>query len=173
MPATNRPANDTRSHLSTTERAAALRGLLKTRLGLTARDVSVRSDCYSMGSTIHVTIKIPHVQISRVTEIAKAFESVSRCAETGEVLSGGNTHVEVEYSDEALLPLRTQFEGILATVKVGETYSFRGLTVVSDSDGYWFLSVGQSPRVRCWGASNCARQMAEAVCDSLGSRVAA
>ena len=92
--------------MSTTDRAAEIRKTLKAKYGWTSRDVSVVSDLYSMGSSIRVKIKNPAVPKSAVAAIADTHESVRRCAYSGEILSGGNRFVFVEYADEALAVFR-------------------------------------------------------------------
>jgi hypothetical protein len=87
--------------MSTVDRSAQIRAALKAK-GWSSRDVSVKSDLYSMGSSIHITIKNPAVPASVVKSIAQGHESISRDAYTGEILSGGNRYVFVNYSDAAL-----------------------------------------------------------------------
>lgn len=88
---------------STTDHAAQLRAALKAR-GWTGRDVSVRADSYSMGSSIRVVIKNPAVPLAAVQALAQAHERVDR-DQWGEILSGGNRFVDVSYSPEALAAL--------------------------------------------------------------------
>jgi hypothetical protein len=87
------------TYLNTTDRAAIIRKALKV-MGWTSRDVSVRGEYYSLGSTIHVTIKNPHVPIGPVEDIANAHERIDR-DQFGEILGGGNRFVYVKYSSEA------------------------------------------------------------------------
>ncbi len=70
--------------------------------GYGARDVSVRNDSYSMGSTVRVRIKRAEVSLNDVHRIAIQNERVSRDEATGEILSGGNTFVDVAYEHGAL-----------------------------------------------------------------------
>lgn len=86
--------------MSTKERAAAIRAELKAA-GWNARKVSVRTDYYSMGSSIHVTIRDTAADTAKVTEIAERLgQSISRCEMTGDILGGGNTYVHVDHSTE-------------------------------------------------------------------------
>ena len=78
--------------------AKEIRNRLKAELGLNSRQVSVRS---SRGSAIHVTIKVP-VAKSPIEAIAKGAECVRRCEFSGDILSGGNTFVFVEYEEGVL-----------------------------------------------------------------------
>lgn len=87
--------------MNTTERAAEIRKALKEH-GWNSRKVSVKSDYFSMGSSIDVVIKDADVDLETVEKIANEHESISRCEITGEILSGGNRYVSVRYSNEAL-----------------------------------------------------------------------
>jgi hypothetical protein len=69
--------------------------------GFGPRDVSVRNDSYSMGSTVHVRIKRAEIAFNDVHSIAVAHENVRRDS-TGEILGGGNTYIEVSYERNAL-----------------------------------------------------------------------
>jgi hypothetical protein len=113
--------------------AKAVRAAIKSQLGHNSKVVSVTSS----GGSVNVTIKSPNVSLSKVSEIAKAFARVSYCESSGEVLSGGNTFVFVDYSDCVLkqvaalvLPLLptdntlTDIAGVSAFFKY-ENYSFR------------------------------------------------
>ncbi len=86
--------------MNTTESARAIRTELK-KLGITSRQVSVRTDYYSMGSAIRITVKDPAVSLHQVTEIAHPHEDIDRDSVTGEILSGGNTYVTVQYDHDA------------------------------------------------------------------------
>jgi hypothetical protein len=127
-----------------TETAAAIRADLKAR-GWTARTVSVRNESYSMGSTVHVTIKDPDVPLATVAELARAHEHVHYCESTGEVLCGGNTHVSVSYDRAAIRPVA---EAILArlsdepgrAVEVGKGWQCARENPgwVTDEYRYWY-----------------------------------
>lgn len=85
----------------TAERSATIRQQLKKLHGITSRQVSVKSDVYSLGSSIRITINDPAVDIREVQNVANRHERVDRDAYTGEILCGGNRHLFIEYSDEA------------------------------------------------------------------------
>ncbi len=96
--------------MSTKERAAAIRKALKAE-GWNARQVSVRTDYYSMGSSIYATIRDASVDTARVTEIAEALgERIDR-DQWGEILGGGNTFVHVDHSSDVRAELRSRYFG--------------------------------------------------------------
>jgi len=75
------------------EQAKLIRAELKKELGLTSKDVSVKSDLYA----VWVRIKNEDIEIEDVKNIAKKYESIDRCERTGEILQGGNSYVFVQY----------------------------------------------------------------------------
>ncbi len=83
---------------TTTERAAEIRAAYK-RKGWSSRKVSVRTDYFSMGSSIHVEIKSPEVDETEASRIAHEAERIRRDG-CGEILSGGNRYVSVTHSRE-------------------------------------------------------------------------
>ncbi|MDE2098352.1 MAG: hypothetical protein KGL39_13950 [Patescibacteria group bacterium] len=97
--------------MNTTESARIIRTELK-KLGITSRQVSVRTDYYSMGSAIRITVKDPAVSLHQVTEIAQPHEDIDRDSVTGEILSGGNTYVTVEY-DMDVRDFAAQFSAVV------------------------------------------------------------
>ena len=94
--------------ITTTDEAKLLRTALKAK-GWNSRKVSVRSSSFSMGSSIDVTIKDASVPMSVVKEIAKGAERIHRCEITGDILSGCNRYVSVNYTREALETLGAPF----------------------------------------------------------------
>lgn len=82
---------------TTKEAAARMRRELKAA-GYNARKVSVRTDYYSMGSSISVTIRARGVDFSKVKEIAQGGEQIRRCEISGDILSGGNLFVHFDFS---------------------------------------------------------------------------
>ncbi len=88
--------------MGATEKAKDIRTELKKRYGWTGKQVSVKSDHYSLGSSINVRIKDPAVWIKQVEDIAESKEEVRRDEWTGEILGGGNLYVNVNYEHAAL-----------------------------------------------------------------------
>lgn len=143
---------------TTTEHAATIRDTLKRTHGWTSRQVSVRAEYFSMGSSIHVEIKDPAIPLPVVKAVAEQAEHIRRDEGTGEILGGGNRYVSVRYSSEAMTIIGQRYadpvqravnaldsEGVLRPVEgtpflVGRgNYGF-GLTLWEDS----FLSQANS-----------------------------
>lgn len=112
------------NYTTVAEAAKIIRKRIKDELGANSKQVSVRSSSYSMGSSISVRIKDPSVNYAAVEAIANRQESISRCEYSGEILSGGNRYVSVEYDsgacDEYAAVLEAAFEasGKLLNIKV-------------------------------------------------------
>ena len=75
----------------------AIRAELKKVLGYNSRQVSVRMRHYS---NIVFTIRTADIKKAEIKEFASQYESYQRDHATGEILCGGNTFVDVQYSDE-------------------------------------------------------------------------
>lgn len=168
--ATVETANDnaeSTKYISTTERAAMIRAQIKRELGATSRQVSVKTDLYSMGSSINVLIKDASVSMADVTRIAMAHERVDRCSMTGDILSGGNRYIHVDYCQAALRPLREEFEAALRSVadgaEVTEVRGFVAYRTPNVTDSREWIAVSGDKRIHCSGLEFCARQMAEHV----------
>lgn len=100
---------------TTKEAAARMRKELKAA-GYNSRKVSVRTDYYSMGSSIHVTVRARGVDGATVKAIANAGERIDRCEITGEILSGGNLFVHFDYCGKLLKEIEAD---ISAEVEAG------------------------------------------------------
>lgn len=80
---------------TTTDEAAALRAAYKAH-GFSSRMIGVRADYYSMGSSLHVTIKSPAVPYRWAHDLAEGKERIDR-DQWGEILSGGNRFVHCSH----------------------------------------------------------------------------
>lgn len=148
--------------MSTTEAAAEIRNALKSRYGWTSRQVSVRSDLYSMGSTIRVLVKAPVVDIAKVREIAERYARVSYDHASGEMLSGANRFVDIEWSRAVVESIST---GLLESIpddgSVGEPIpGVRVNRTGSKHESYFVAFKDGAELVHCWGREFCARQLA-------------
>lgn len=83
--------------ISNKEKAKEIRKALNKEMGLTSKEVSVRSS-----GSLDIAIKDLTVNKDKVESIAMRYESIHRCEYSGEILSGGNTFVFVEFSTDAL-----------------------------------------------------------------------
>lgn len=79
--------------MTDSERGVAIRQALKEH-GYNNRKVGVRYDGYA----IWLTIKDLAIDIKEIEQLAKGYESYERDEFTGEILSGGNTFVFVNYA---------------------------------------------------------------------------
>jgi hypothetical protein len=153
--------------MTTAEKAKQIRQGLKV-LGINSRSVSVRSDVYSMGATIRVLIMDGAVKKAPVEAIARQAEDVRRDEASGEILSGGNTFVTVEYATTALAARRAEIApainalaetGVTAEIGHGLRAAFirdgvgSGYVIVKDAEG--------EEIVHCWGRDFAIRQLAE------------
>lgn len=106
------------AYKSTTDHAKEIRAAYKAR-GWSSRKVSVRSEYFSMGSSIHVTVKHPEVCAVEAERIAKEHSAVRRCEMTGDILSGGNRYVSTSYSSECEAALAAPYLEALTEAVAG------------------------------------------------------
>lgn len=81
----------------TSEKSKLIRKELKEKLGFSSREVSVKTHSYSMGSSINVTLKSVESIRKRpeIEAISNKQEKIHRCEVTQEIMSGGNTYVDI------------------------------------------------------------------------------
>lgn len=146
------------------EQAQEIRKQLKA-LGWSSRQVSVRTERVTYSSSaIRCTIKSAEVDKTKVEEIALRYRQVSRDHMTGEILLGGNTYIDVEYTDEVLDEVGAEFFAALEPLAKGERTEVQGFEVELDAEGFYCVDRDDFDReMKCWGAQFTARQMAEVV----------
>ncbi len=118
-----------------------IRKELKEQLGYNSRMVSIKND---YGNVIF-TIRNIDVDYAKLEQFAYKFENVSYCEASGEILSGGNTFVTIEFCetiteifattdiegfDTAVESLNNfqfarMFDNTLSIIKNGGTYTIR------------------------------------------------
>ena len=87
------------TYIPVKEKAKDIRIALKKKFGITSKQVSVKSRGCGYSDSIDVTVKdlsIP-VMLEDIESIARKHESIDRDQYTGEILSGANTYVHVNY----------------------------------------------------------------------------
>jgi hypothetical protein len=89
-------SNSVDRNLTTKDHAALIRSAYKAA-GIKA---SVRSESFSMGSSINVRVKSGSLALAK--EIAHKSEKISRCEITGDILSGGNRYIEVDFDSSVI-----------------------------------------------------------------------
>lgn len=109
------------------EKAVAIRKILKGK-GWGPKEISVRSESFSMGESVNVTIKNPWIAKKAVEAIADEFKSIRR-DESGEILSGGNCYVSVNYDCGAFNALYKAVEEKVAALAVGGFLVMHGMQV--------------------------------------------
>jgi len=133
--------------ITTKEAAKALRTALK-KVGVTSRHVSVRSESFSGGSALNVTIKDPSIRVSDVNDAAKVFERIRRCEYSGEILSGCNRYVSVSYSHEVEEELKNRVKD---AAKVAFEKALANRARLIDIEGFGFaVSVSDTGDVSSW-----------------------
>ena len=83
------------------DEAAAIRQELKTKLGLSATDVSVKASYGGYSSSVNITIKTMKALVlkKKIEDISNKLENYDRDQATGEILMGGNTYIFINIGD--------------------------------------------------------------------------
>lgn len=102
-----------------------IQSLLKSRLGYNRTQVSVSAK----HSCITFTVRKKDVDFKKVEEFGNQFENIYRCEATGEILSGGNTFVDVRFSEEVKNEIKQDF------IEVCEKAITELETIESDNQG--------------------------------------
>ena len=82
------------------EKAAEVRKQLK-EIGITSKQVSVKSGYCGYSDKLNITIKDLSVNEQTVKDIAEQFEEYERDERSGEILEGGNTYIFIDYDYDA------------------------------------------------------------------------
>ena len=153
--------------MNTTEHAASIRGQLK-KMGWSSRDVSIRANYYSMGSSIDVNIKNPRVSLEKVKKIAEQAEVIRRDDYSGEILGGGNRFVHVSYTSEAMQELCSKYlpainiaVARLARENENALIDVEGTPYLIGKNQHGRLSLwSDSHLAECWDVQGIAREIA-------------
>jgi len=150
--------------------ADRIRAALKAA-GYKAKAVTVREPHYG---DITVTIRDASIQLGPVKELASSFRNVRHDEATGEILSGGNTFVDVEYHADVLAPVAAAIEARLQAapaniaIRVGDVEVFWGPDGASGNNLVAKLSSSPGSFVQTyagWGATlefkHASKQLAE------------
>ena len=124
-----------------------IRKLLKER-GWNSRKVSVRGGRLTYSGEVRVTIKDPAVPYHEVEKLAKGFEKIDRDHLSGEILSGGNTYVDVNLSESVVRVLEVRhLEALTAAVAKIDGNS---IIDVTENVGVSFGNWGETTEIRLW-----------------------
>ncbi len=93
--------------------------------GITSRQVSVKSENYSMGSSIRVVIRDLSIAYGFVESIAKGSEKIDR-DDSGEILSGGNRYVSVDIDRDAV---NAVVDALVVDEAAGLPLSYKGVVI--------------------------------------------
>lgn len=155
------------AHTSVAAAAKQIRTELKA-LGYSSKQVSVRSDSYSMDSSICVRVLSANVDMAKVKEIATAQQSVRHCETTGEILSGGNRFVDCEFHSDLKNATAALILPIMPT-EASRSVCFGPYTIFVDDKSpahsrFVAYIPGGSPMDshHCWTADELAHRLARA-----------
>ena len=129
------------------EEAEAIRKMLKKELGLSARDVSVKSSRGGFSSSVNVKIKTMKALVlkSKIEEIASEKESYERDIGSGEILMGGNTFIFTEidwkFRNDMIQKIHSELDKVTkGSFEEGDQVTIFKTFVISNRGNEFFVS---------------------------------
>ena len=126
--------------MSNAERSKAIRDRIKAELGYNSRQVGIRSSYCGYSDETRVTVKDLSCDIDAIRKIAESFESIRYDEYSGEILSGANTYIFVEY-DYRILDEATKAELENAEKAICEAVSGKNQVFFKDKDNEFIIVV--------------------------------
>lgn len=84
--------------------------------GIDTKNISVKGSNCGYSESYNITIKDITVDIEKVRELVKTFESYERDERTGEILEGGNTYIFINYDYNTLKLANEKYNGVVLNV---------------------------------------------------------
>jgi len=131
----------TDTYRTAAESAKAIRQALKAEHGWTSRDISVRSENYSMGSSVDLKIKRAGIDPETVTRIANAESYIRYDERTGEILGGGNRFVFVDFDHKLERQVTEPLERLLEALPDGERRPIVAGVTVRREDRMFYIDL--------------------------------
>lgn len=142
------------NYMTTTDKTKAIRAEIKKECGYNARQVSVRAP---HAGSIRVSVHVAGADLAKIEKIAGQFETIHRCDATGEILCGGNTFVEVSFSDRAEKDFHAANEALVSEIQEAaqalepcESVTINNFRVVRDGHQFYITTNEDFPSVRSW-----------------------
>lgn len=130
------------------QKAIYIRNELKA-LGYNSRHISVKSRIAGYSDAIDISIKDLSINIREIDAIARECEEVRYDEYSGEILSGGNTYIHVNYdpkiicdkTDELRDYAKKMFTQAGHYIAIADDKNGRVLTLNKDESRLWFIDV--------------------------------
>ena len=84
--------------------------------GIDTKNISVKGSNCGYSESYNITIKDIDIDIEKVRELVKTFESYERDERTGEILEGGNTYLFVNYDYNTLKLANEKYNNIILNI---------------------------------------------------------
>lgn len=113
---------------------------LASKLNAKPSDFSVRKQDCLYSDAFYIYIKQAHINIDDVQRLARAkYEQVDRDEHTGEILSGGNTYIFVDYDTQAYKQVSDQFNtNLLNAIMSKWCDKIQGCELVEFAPNMWY-----------------------------------
>ena len=84
--------------------------------GIDTKNISVKGSTCGYSESYEITIKDININIEKVRELLKTFESYETDERTGEILEGGNTYIFVNYDYNTLKLANEKYNDIVLDI---------------------------------------------------------
>lgn len=84
--------------------------------GIDTKNISVKGSNCGYSESYNIAIKDININIEKVRELVKTFESYERDERTGEILEGGNTYIFVNYDYSTLKLANEKYNNIVLDI---------------------------------------------------------
>lgn len=84
--------------------------------GIDTKNISVKGSNCGYSENFNITIKDINIDIEKVRDLAKTFESYERDERTGEILEGGNTYIFVNYDYNTLKLANEKYNNVVLNI---------------------------------------------------------
>lgn len=113
---------------------------LAQKLNCKPNDFSVKKSNCMYSDAFYIYIKQAHININDVEKLARQkFECVDRDERTGEILSGGNTYIFVEYDNQAFEQVSDDFnKNLLNAIMSKWCDKAQGSELVEFAPNMWY-----------------------------------
>lgn len=84
--------------------------------GIDTKNISVKGSNCGYSENFNITIKDINIDIEKVRDLVKTFESYERDERTGEILEGGNTYIFVNYDYNTLKLANEKYNNVVLNI---------------------------------------------------------
>lgn len=112
--------------------------------GINTQNISVKGSNCGYSESFNITIKDINIDIEKVRNLVKTFESYERDERTGEILEGGNTYIFVNYDYNTLKLANEKYNSIVLNIIDEKLKEYCKQDIESWNNGDGFVRISQN-----------------------------